>query len=170
MPSEPFGALAPAIHPDAWVHASAQLLGDVRLDAGVSVWPTTVLRGDCGTIHVGARSNVQDGSVAHATRDVSSTTVGIECTIGHRVILHGCVVGDHCLIGMASTLLDNARVGEWSFVAAGSLLPPGRHFEPRSFIMGSPARRVREVSAREIEMIDHAWRVYADLVRGYRGC
>lgn len=169
MPTEPWGAFAPVIHPEAWVHPSAQVLGDVRLDEGASVWPTSVLRGDCGTIHIGARANVQDGSVAHATRGVSQTSVGVECTVGHRVILHGCTVGDHCLVGMGSTLLDGAHVGEWSFVAAGSLVPPGRRFEPRSFIMGSPARRVREATAKDLEAIDQAWRNYVDLVKTYRG-
>lgn len=167
MSTEPFQSWSPVIHPAAWVHPSAQVLGEVLLDEGVSVWPTTVLRGDCGAIRVGARSNVQDGTVAHATRGVSSTSVGVECTIGHRVILHGCTVGSHCLIGMGSTLLDTCEVGDFSFVAAGALLTPGKKFEPRSFIMGSPAKRVREVSAKELEMIDHAWRVYADLVKGY---
>jgi gamma-carbonic anhydrase len=151
------------------VHPSAQLLGEVELHEDSSVWPSCVLRGDVGSITVGARSNVQDGTVAHATGGVSVTRVGLETTIGHRVVLHGCLVGDHCLVGMSSTLLDNASLGEWCFVAAGSLVPPGRIFEPRSFIMGSPAKRVREVGARDLEAIDHAWRVYLDLVKGYRG-
>ncbi len=169
MSQEPFHAFSPVVHPDAWVHPSAQLLGEVQLDEGASVWPTSVLRGDCGRVHVGARTNVQDGTVAHATRGVSTTSVGVECTIGHRVILHGCAVGDHCLIGMGSTLLDTCDIGAWSFVAAGALVPPGKRFEPRSFIIGAPAKRLREVSAKDLEMIDHAWKVYVDLVKGYRG-
>jgi carbonic anhydrase/acetyltransferase-like protein (isoleucine patch superfamily) len=169
MSSESFRGLVPRVHARAWVHASAVLLGEVELEEEASVWPATVLRGDVGAITIGARSNVQDGSVAHATGGVSVTRVGVETTVGHRVVLHGCLVGDHCLVGMSSTLLDNCRLGEWCFVAAGSLIPPGKVFEPRSFILGAPARRVREVNARELESIDHGWRVYLDLMKHYRG-
>lgn len=169
MPNEAFKGLTPRLHPHAWVHASAQLLGDVQLEEDVSVWPTTVLRGDCGTIHIGARTNLQDGTIAHATAGFSTTTVGAECTVGHRALLHGCTVGDRCLIGMGSILLDGVELGDDSFVAAGSLVPPGKKFPPRSFILGSPAKLVREVKAHELEQIRHSWQVYLELMRGYRG-
>lgn len=168
MASYAFGALTPRIHPTAYVHPAVELLGEVVLAEEVSVWPTSVLRGDCGSVTIGARTNIQDGSIAHATGGVSQVEVGQECTIGHRVTLHGCRVGDHCLVGMSSTLLDNVTLGEWCFVAAGSLLPPGKVYEPRSFILGSPAKRVREVSPKELEAIAHAWQVYRDLARTYR--
>ncbi len=168
MSSEAFQGLKPLIHSTAWVHASAQLLGDVQLAEDVSVWPTAVLRGDCGTIRIGARTNVQDGTIAHATRGHSQTTIGEECTIGHRVILHGCTVGAHCLIGMGSILLDGAELGEHCFVAAGSLITPGKKFEARSFLVGSPARKVREVTDRDLQMIDQSWRTYLELARSYR--
>lgn len=169
MPIQSLGTLSPVIHPRAWVHEGAFLLADVHLAEDVSVWPTVVLRGDVGRITIGARSNVQDGSVAHATTGVSATTVGEQCTIGHRVTLHGCTVGSNCLVGMGSTLLDNAVLGDGCFVAAGSLIPPGKVFEPRSFILGSPARRVREVTERELAAIDEGWRTYVGLMRRYRG-
>lgn len=156
------------MHPSAYVHPAAQLLGDVTLAEDCSVWPTTVLRGDCGQVSVGARSNLQDGTIAHGTRGVSVTVIGAECTIGHRVTLHGCHVGDRCLVGMSSTLLDNVVLGEACFVAAGALIPPGKVFEPRSFILGAPAKRIREVNAKELEAIEHAWRTYLDLARTYR--
>ena len=164
---EAFEGFSPIVHPTAFVHASAQLLGDVRLDEDVSVWPTTVLRGDCGTIRIGARSNVQDGSVAHATTGYSQTTVGVECTIGHRVILHGCTVGNRVLVGMGSILLDGVELGDECFVAAGSLLTPGKKFEARSFIVGSPAKRVRAVTDKDLGAIDAAFRSYLHLKRGY---
>lgn len=168
MPIQSLGALSPVIHPQAWVHEGAWLLADVHLSEDVSVWPTAVLRGDSGRITIGARSNVQDGSVGHATTGVSTTTVGEECTIGHRVTLHGCTVGSHCLVGMGSTLLDNVVLGEWCFVAAGSLIPPGKVFEPRSFILGSPAKRVREVTEKELAAIDEGWKAYVGLMRRYQ--
>jgi carbonic anhydrase/acetyltransferase-like protein (isoleucine patch superfamily) len=164
-----YDGLSPTLHPRAWVHPSAQLLGDVTLDEDVSVWPTCVLRGDSGAIRLGARTNIQDGSVAHATRGVSTTTTGVECTIGHRVILHGCTIGSRVLVGMASTLLDNVVVGDDCFIAAGSLLTPGKVFEPRSFIMGSPAKRVREVTSKDLEWIASSCRNYLDLLKKYRG-
>jgi carbonic anhydrase/acetyltransferase-like protein (isoleucine patch superfamily) len=168
MAITPYGALTPRLHARAWVHPSAELLGDVTLDEDVSVWPTCVLRGDSGAIHFGARTNFQDGSIAHATRDVSKTTVGDECTIGHRVILHGCTLGHRVLVGMGSIVLDNVVIGDDSFVAAGSLLTPGKVYEPRSFIMGSPAKRVREVTAKDLEWIASSWKVYFELMTTYR--
>ena len=168
MPNEAFMGLSPQVNPRAWVHASAQLLGDVQLAEDVSVWPTTVLRGDCGTIRIGARTNVQDGTIAHATAGFSTTTIGAECTIGHRVILHGCTVGDRCLIGMGSILLDGVEIGDDSFVAAGSLIPPGKKFPPKSFIVGAPAKLIREVRPQDTEQIFHSWQVYVELMKGYR--
>ncbi len=169
MPSEAFREFSPRIHASAWVHPTATLLGDIELAEDVSVWPTTVLRGDCGTIRVGARTNLQDGTIAHATAGFSETTIGADCTIGHRVILHGCTVGDRCLIGMGSILLDGCVIGAGSFVAAGSLVTPGKVFEPGSFIVGSPAKRVRGVRETDLVMIEHACKTYLELVRGYRG-
>ena len=167
MSYETFDGFSPRVDPRAWVHPSAILIGEVELKQDSSVWPLSVLRGDNGRILIGERTNVQDGTICHATKDRSHTTVGTDCTIGHRVMLHGCTVGDWCLIGMGSTLLDNAEVGAWSLVAAGSLIPPGRKFEPRSFIVGAPARRIREVSDKEIEMITYGAKVYCALALKY---
>jgi carbonic anhydrase/acetyltransferase-like protein (isoleucine patch superfamily) len=169
MPIEVFRSFTPQVHPRAWLHPSAQLLGDVHLDEDVSVWPLAVLRGDSGTIRIGARTNVQDGTIGHATGGVSQTTIGEQCTIGHRVILHGCTVGSRCLVGMGSILLDGVELAEDCFVAAGSLVTPGKKFEARSFIMGSPAKRVREVTPGEMANIDTSWRVYVKLMNEYRG-
>lgn len=168
MPTEPFKSLSPRLHPKAFVHPSAQLLGDVELSEDSSTWPLVVMRGDSGAIRIGARSNVQDLTVIHATDGLSKSTVGEECTVGHRVILHGCTVGDRCLVGMGSILLDNVEVGDDSFIAAGSLLTPNKKFPPRSFIMGSPAIRVREVSEKDVAWIAHSWRAYKDLADAYR--
>lgn len=169
MSIESLGALSPVIHPGAWVHPSAVLLADVHLAEDVSVWPTVVLRGDSGRITIGARTNLQDGTIAHATTGVSTTTVGEECVIGHRVTLHGCTVGARCLVGMGSTLLDNVVLGDGCFVAAGSLIPPGKVFEPGSFILGSPAKRVRAVTEKELAAIDEGWKAYVALMHRYRG-
>jgi carbonic anhydrase/acetyltransferase-like protein (isoleucine patch superfamily) len=163
-----YDGLEPKIHSLAYVHPSAQLLGDVVIGEEASVWPTCVLRGDSGAITLGARSNFQDASIAHASLGLSKTTIGEECTIGHRVIVHGCTIGNQCLIGMGSILLDGVEIGDSSFVASGALLTPGKVFPPRSFIMGSPAKRVRDVGEKELAMIAHSWAVYRTLAHKYR--
>jgi carbonic anhydrase/acetyltransferase-like protein (isoleucine patch superfamily) len=163
-----YQSLAPRVHALAYVHPSAELLGDVVVGEEASVWPMAVMRGDNGGIVLGERSNLQDGCVAHATLGVSKTTVGRECTIGHRAVLHGCTIGDSCLVGIGSTVLDGAELGEWCFVGAGSLITPNRKFPPKSFILGSPAKAVREVTAKDMEWIVQSWKVYLDLTRQYR--
>ncbi len=164
---ESFAGSTPTIDPGAWVHPSAVLIGDVRLARGVSVWPTCVLRGDMGPIVIGEDSNVQDGSICHDTTDLSVTVVGARCTIGHRVILHGCSVGDDCLVGMGAIVMDNVVVGAGSFIAAGSLVPPGRTIPPGSLVMGSPGRVVRSVTDRDREQIRFGWLSYRAKLDGW---
>lgn len=157
----------PQVDATAYVHPSAQLIGEVFLGPESSVWPGVVLRGDNGAIRLGARSNLQDGTIVHATLGFSQTTVAEETTVGHRVVLHGCTVATHCLIGIGAIILDGAEIGEWSFVAAGTLIPPNKKYPPRSFIMGSPGRVVREVGAKDLEAITHSYKVYQDLAKTY---
>jgi carbonic anhydrase/acetyltransferase-like protein (isoleucine patch superfamily) len=164
-----YQGFSPKVHDLAYVHPSAQLIGEVDIGPEASVWPCAVLRGDNGSITLGARSNFQDGAVAHATLGQSRTTVGQDCTIGHRAVLHGCAVGDSCLVGIGAVVLDHVVLADWCFVAAGALIPPGRKFPAKSFIMGSPAKVVREVTTKDMEWIAHSCRVYQDLCRTYRG-
>ncbi len=168
MSIETYEAWTPKVHPTAYVHPSAVLIGEVELLEESSVWPTCVLRGDNGRIQIGARTNVQDATIIHATLGKTRTTLGSDCTIGHRVTLHGCTVGNWCLIGMGATLLDDVEIGEWSFVAAGTLIPPGKKYEPRSFILGSPGRRMREVKQSEIDAITHGAKTYLEMMKKYR--
>src|SRR5690606_17509158 len=112
---------------------------------GASIWPNVVLRGDMGFIRIGKNTSIQDGTVVHMTSDFSNTVVGNNVTVGHGVILHGCIVDDGCLIGMGSTLLDQARIGARSFVAAGSLVTGNKTFAEESFICGSPAKYMRSI-------------------------
>lgn len=160
-----FDGRVPVIGEGAWVHESAVIIGEVVLGPSVSIWPAAVLRGDMGPIIIGADSNIQDGTVCHDTTDQSQTIVGARVTVGHRAILHGCRVGDDCLIGMGSIVMDNVIVGAGSFVAAGSLVPPGREIPPGSFVMGAPAKVVRPVGPREIEHIAYSWKHYREVAR-----
>lgn len=157
-----YKGIQPRIHPTAFVHPAAVVIGDVEIGPHVSIWPGVILRGDCGKIVIGAYSNIQDGSVVHTTGGFSETHVGERCTVGHTAILHGCKVEDDCLIGMHATVLDNAQIRRHSIVAAGSVVTIGKDFPPRSMIMGSPAKVVREVSEGNVEQIDFSWQAYQE--------
>jgi carbonic anhydrase/acetyltransferase-like protein (isoleucine patch superfamily) len=167
--SEPYLDFEPTVDATAFVHPSAVLIGEVEVGPGASVWPTAVLRGDCGKLSIGSHSNIQDGCVVHATRDVSVTQVGERVTVGHRAVLHGCRIGDDCLIGMGAIVLDNAVIGAGSIVGAGSVVLAGSKFAPRSLILGSPAKRVKEIGAAKLAWIDSSWRAYSKLVAQHRG-
>ncbi len=145
-----FGDRVPAFGPQAFVHPDACIIGDVVLGEGANVWPGAVLRGDVERIELGAHTSFQDNSVAH-TDAGCPVRVGDDCVVGHGVIVHGASVGARCLIGMGSTLLNGCEIGEESIVGANSLVTQGKKFPPRSLIMGSPAKVVREVTDADLE-------------------
>jgi len=137
--------IAPRIADSAWVADSAQVMGDVELADDVSIWFGTVVRGDTETIHIGRGSNIQDGSVLHA--DVGKPLhVGENVTVGHKVMLHGCTIGDGSLIGIGAIVLNGAKIGKGCLVGAGSLVTEGKEFPDGSMIMGSPAKVVRDLT------------------------
>ena len=147
----------PVVHPTAYVDSSAQVVGDVEVGAESSLWMNVVARGDVNTIHIGERSNVQDGTVVHVMHDTHPTRVGDDVTIGHGAIVHGCTIRNRVLIGMGAILLNGVVVGEDCIVAAGSLLPEGTEIPPRSLVMGSPGRVRRALSADEVaSILDYA--------------
>lgn len=141
----------PRLHPDVWVAPGAAVIGDVEIDAGSSVWFGAVVRGDIHSIRIGARTNLQDHSVVHVTRDRYPVRIGDEVTVGHRATVHGCTVGDGALVGIAAVVLDGAEIGEEALVGAGALVPPGAVVAPRTLVVGTPARAVRVLSPAEIE-------------------
>ena len=145
VPLYAFNKTAPLLGPGAFVFTTAVLIGDVVLDEGANVWPGAVLRGDVERIHLGAYTSFQDNSVAH-TDPGYPIEVGPDCVVGHNVVLHGATVGARCLIGMGAILLNGCVVGDDSIVGAGALLTQGKVFPPRSLIIGSPAKAVREVT------------------------
>ena len=132
----------PSVADDCFVAPGAFVIGDVTLEDSASVWFGCVLRGDVNQIHVGPRSNLQDGTVVHLG-DLDPTLVGADVVVGHRAVLHGCRVDDRCLIGIQATLLDGCHIGEGSVVGAGSVVPAGKVFPPNSLLLGTPARLVR---------------------------
>lgn len=157
----------PTIHPTAFVHAGAYVIGDVVLGARVSVWPTAVLRGDSAQIVVGPESNVQDGCVLHVDAGVPCT-IGARVAIGHRAIVHGATVGDDCLIGMGAILLNRVRVGPGSIVAAGAVCPEGMEIPANMLAVGVPARVLRPTSVAERERIAHTVKAYLELQQEHR--
>lgn len=158
----------PRIDPTAWVHPMATVIGDVEIGPYVSVWPGVVLRGDCGPIRIGAYSNIQDGTVVHTTQGFSETHVGERVTVGHAAVLHGCRVGDDCLIGMHATVLDNAVIADHTIVAAGAVVTIGKAFPPRVMLMGSPAKVTRELTDTHLQQIDYGWRAYQEYSKPFR--
>ncbi|HEY1694642.1 MAG TPA: gamma carbonic anhydrase family protein [Polyangiaceae bacterium] len=158
----------PVLGRDVFVAENASVIGDVHLGDEASVWFGAVLRGDYFPIRIGARTNVQDNCVVHITADRAATTVGDDVTVGHAAILHGCTVGNRCLVGMGSIVLDGAVIGDESFVAAGSLVTPGTIVPPRSFVLGRPATVKRAVTADDLRWIGDAAAVYAGYARDFR--
>ncbi len=150
-----------------FVAPDAAVIGDVELGEDSSVWFGAVLRGDNEPIRIGARSNIQDGSVIH-TDPSFPTTVGADVTVGHRVILHGCIVEDGCTVGMGAILLNGSHVGAHSLVAAGALLPEGRSYPPGSLIMGVPGRQVRMLSDEERAEVAQGADIYVRNARRFR--
>jgi gamma-carbonic anhydrase len=144
---------SPRVHATAYVDQSAQVIGDVEVGEESSVWMNAVVRGDVHWIRIGARSNVQDGTVVHVMNRTHPTTIGDDVTIGHAAIVHGCAVGDRVLVGMGAVLLNGATVADDSMVAAGSLLTEESRFPARSLIMGSPARVKRPLTDGEVASI-----------------
>jgi carbonic anhydrase/acetyltransferase-like protein (isoleucine patch superfamily) len=144
-----------------FVAPDAAVIGKVKLEENTSVWFATVLRGDNEWITVGQGSNVQDGCVLH-TDPGFPLNIGAGCTIGHRVVLHGCTIGENSLIGMGAVLLNGAKIGKNSIVGAGALVTEGKEFSDNSLIVGAPARAIRTVDANTVEMLKVAAKVYAD--------
>jgi carbonic anhydrase/acetyltransferase-like protein (isoleucine patch superfamily) len=159
-----FRGVEPRIHATAWVAPGAVVVGDVELGEDASVWYGCVLRGDVHSIRVGARSNIQDGSILHVTQDRFPCEVGREVTVGHRAVVHGCTVGDGALIGIGAIVLDGAQIGAGALVGAGAVVTPGTAIGEGMVALGAPAREIRALTegerrdqlARTIAYVDHA--------------
>jgi carbonic anhydrase/acetyltransferase-like protein (isoleucine patch superfamily) len=148
----------PKLGKNSWVAKGAIVIGDVEIGQECSIWFGSVIRADVHYIKIGNRTNIQDLSMIHVTHykksdrsDGFPTIIGDDVTIGHRVMLHGCTIEDACLIGMSATILDGAVIGKESIVGAGSLVTMNKKFPPRSLIMGSPAKVVRELTDEEVK-------------------
>jgi carbonic anhydrase/acetyltransferase-like protein (isoleucine patch superfamily) len=150
-----------------FVAPSAAVIGRVWLGRDASVWFGSVLRGDGNDIRIGDRSNVQDNAVIHVDSD-APTTIGTDVTIGHSAIVHGCTVGDFSLIGIDATILSHAVIGNYCLVGAGALITERKQFPDRSLIIGAPARRLRELTDAEVDMLRHSAEHYVKQGQRYR--
>lgn len=163
----------PGIGDECYVDESAMVIGDVKLGNNCSVWPLTVIRGDVNYIRIGHNTNIQDGSVLHVTHpypekpDGYCLQIGENVTVGHKVILHGCNVGDNCLIGMGTTIMDGAVLEPYVLVGAGSLVSPGKELEGGYLYLGAPVKKVRLLTDGERGWIDYSAKHYIELKNHY---
>ncbi|MBV8379244.1 MAG: gamma carbonic anhydrase family protein [Paucibacter sp.] len=160
------GEHEPQLADTAWVAESADVIGRVTLEDDVSVWFNAVLRGDSEHLHIGRGTNIQDGSVLHADHGFP-LVLGEGVTVGHKVMLHGCTVGDHALIGIGAIILNGAKIGRHCVVGAGALVTEGKEFPEGSLIIGSPAKAVRQLTPEQIEGLHASARHYVGNAQRY---
>ena len=170
-----YQGLSPVLGKGSWIAPGATVIGDVELGEDSSVWFGCVIRGDVHRIRIGDRTNIQDLSMIHVTHykrpdksDGHPTIIGNDVTVGHRVMLHGCTIEDACLIGTSATILDGAVIGRESIVGAGALVTGGKVFPPRSLILGSPAKVVRQLTDEEVAELYASAKRYVGFMKNYR--
>ena len=166
MPLYEIDGIAPTLGDGAWVAPSADLIGDVRLGARVSIWFGAIIRADNTPIILGDESNFQDGAIGHSDPG-APLNIGARVTVGHQAILHGCTVEDEALIGMGARILNGAVIGAQCIVGAGALVTECKQFEPRSLVVGSPARAVRQLSPEQVELLRLSAAHYAEKAARY---
>lgn len=169
----PYRGQTPRLGENVYIDPAAIAIGDVELGEDASLWPFVVARGDVNFIRIGARTNIQDGSVLHVTHDGPYTlggfplVIGADVTVGHGAILHACTIEDACLIGMHATVLDGARVSRHAMVGAGALVTPGKIVGEGELWLGNPARCVRKLSTTQIEQLYYSAQHYVRLKNEY---
>ncbi|WP_448585089.1 gamma carbonic anhydrase family protein [Thermaurantiacus sp.] len=165
----PFQGIAPAVDETAWIAPGAQVIGDVTIGPGSSVWYNVVIRGDVMPVRIGARCNLQDGTIVHVTRRLAATTIGDDVLVGHSAIIHGCTLRDHAFVGLGAIVMDGCVIEPDGMLAAGALLSPGKCIGPRELWAGRPAKLVRLLSDEEVARNRAGALGYVELARAHRG-
>ena len=161
------GDLTPTVHEDSWIAPDANVIGNVELQAAASVWFSATLRGDNELIQIGAGTNIQENCVLH-TDFGFPLTIGTNCTIGHKVMLHGCTIGNNSLIGMGATILNGAKIGNNCLIGAGALITEGKEIPDGSLVMGAPGKVVRQLDEAAIKGLELSALHYQDNMRRFR--
>jgi carbonic anhydrase/acetyltransferase-like protein (isoleucine patch superfamily) len=164
----PYQGKSPVIAASAYIDSASVVIGDVVIGEDASLWPLCVVRGDVNYIRIGARTNIQDGSILHVMKDEYPLILGDDITVGHSVTLHGCTIESRCLIGMRATILNGVVIGEGSIVAAGALLTERTIIPPRSLVMGSPGKVKRTLTAIDQSTIERYAQRYVEYKNIYR--
>ena len=173
MPLRPYRSITPTLGARVYIDPSAVVIGKVTLGDDVSIWPAAVARGDVNTISIGARTSIQDGCVLHVTHDGPfspggrSLIIGSDVTVGHRAVLHACTIGNACLVGMGSLILDDVVTEDHVMIGAGAVVTPGKRLTSGGLYVGSPARRVRNLSSSEIEFLTYSAAHYVKVKNEY---
>ena len=168
-----YRGISPKIGKNVYIDQSAVLVGDINIADEVSIWPLVAARGDVNVIHIGARTNVQDGTVLHVTRKSDSNpdgfplNIGEDVTIGHKCMLHGCTLGDRILVGMGAIIMDGAIVEDDVFIGAGALVPPKKVLESGYLYVGNPAKKVRPLNDGEVRFLKQSALNYLELKNDY---
>jgi carbonic anhydrase/acetyltransferase-like protein (isoleucine patch superfamily) len=170
---KPHENITPRIAPDAFIAETAVVIGDVEIGAAASIWYGCVLRGDSNSIKVGARTNIQDGTVIHVNHEREGaagtrTTIGSDVTVGHMALLHACTLEDGSFVGMKACVMDGVVVESGAMVAAGALVTPGKRVKKGELWAGSPAKLMRPLTEKEIAYFTYSAQHYADLAASYR--
>jgi len=163
-----YQGITPKLADSVFCVESADIIGDVEIGAESSIWFQVVIRGDVNFIQIGARTNIQDGSVIHVTHRVNPTIIGDDVTIGHNATLHGCTIGNRCLIGMGAVVLDGAVVADDAMVAAGALVTPRTQIPSGTLYAGSPAKYKRDLSPSEVVELKQSAQNYLNYVKDYK--
>jgi carbonic anhydrase/acetyltransferase-like protein (isoleucine patch superfamily) len=168
-----FNNINPEIHETAYIDEQSTVIGNVKIGQDSAIWPQVVVRGDINSITIGDRTNIQDGSILHVTHASDfcpsgySLSIGNDVTVGHSAVIHACTIKDTVLIGMGSIILDGAVINSNCMLAAGALVGPGKELESGFLYVGSPAKKLRELSEREMEFLSYSAKGYVDLKNQY---
>lgn len=153
---KPYKGVFPKVHPSVYLSDNVYVIGDVEIGEDSSVWFGSVIRGDVNYIRIGKRTNIQDNSVVHVTHDTHPTIVGDNVTVGHRVILHGCLLGNNILVGMGAVIMDGVEIEDYVLVGAGALITPNKKIPSGVLVAGVPAKIVRDLREEEIKLIEES--------------